>query len=150
MGSLVVEIESEKVTDGAFQKFLYEALSTKDLEIRKSLEDLQNFNTKLVAKKTKKQKTKKNATVGAQLPLNNDSNSDDSDHDNNDGRLPLFNPDLFPGIPKHLLKVESEFKSEPLVAAAAAARTNIHLKEEEKLVISDKLNTVFLTCHPQD
>ena len=150
MGSLLVKIESEKVTDGAFQKFLYEALLTKDLEIRKSLEDLQNFNTKLVAKKNKKQKTKKNATVGAQLPLNNDSNSDDSDHDNNDGRLPLFNPDLFPGIPKHLLKVESEFKSEPLVAAAAAARTNIHLKEEEKLVISDKLNTVFLTCHPQD
>ena len=54
MGSLLVEIESEKVTDGAFQKFLYEALSTKDLEIRKSLEDLQNFNTKLVAKKKKK------------------------------------------------------------------------------------------------
>ena len=59
MGSLLVEIESEKVTDGAFQKFLYEALSTKDLEIRKSLEDLQNFNTKLVAKKNNQKKQKK-------------------------------------------------------------------------------------------
>ena len=62
MGSLLVEIESEKVTDDAFQKFLYGALSAKDLEIRKSLEDLQNFNTKLVAKKTKKTKKKQKKT----------------------------------------------------------------------------------------
>ena len=70
--------------------------------------------------------------------MNNYSDSDDSDDENNE--LPPFSPDLLLDVPKQLQKVKFRLKSEPTTVAAV---TNIILKEEEKLAMTDKLNTLF-------
>lgn len=70
--------------------------------------------------------------------MNNYSDSDDSDDENNE--LPPFSPDLLLDVPKQLQKVKFRLKSEPTTVAAG---TNIILKEEEKLAMTDKLNTLF-------
>ena len=80
-------------------------------------------------------------TVEPKLPLNDYSDSDDSDNENS--KLPPFNPDLLPNVPKQLQKVEFELKSEHSAAAAAAAGTNSVLKKEEKPIMNDKFNTLF-------
>ena len=71
--------------------------------------------------------------------MNNYSDSDDSDDENNE--LPSFSPDLLLDVPKQLQKVKFRLKSEPTTVATG---TNIILKEEEKLTMTDKLNTLRL------
>ena len=65
------------------------------------------------------------------LPLNNYSDSDDSD--NQDSKLLPFDPDLLPNVPKQLPKVDFEPNSETSVVAAvkAAPGTNIIFKKDQ-------------------
>ena len=84
-------------------------------------------------------------TVSAELPLNNDSDSNSSENENNDGGLLSFDSEILLEVPKYLPKSEPKLSSElPAATAAveAAAGTNVLLREE-KLVISDKLNILF-------
>ena len=95
-GSLLVEIESEKLTYEVVPKFLDGTPSTKDLEIRKGPKDLKSFKKKLVTK---------NEIVGAELPLNNDSDSDDSVNENNDGGYHFSILNYFPTSPNSFQKL---------------------------------------------
>ena len=67
------------------------------MEIWRGLENLKNFNKKLLAK---------NVMADPKLPLNNCSDSDDSG--DQDSKLLPFDPDLLPNVPKQLPKVEFE------------------------------------------
>ena len=100
-GSLLAEIEYGKLTDEAVKKFLDGAPSTKDLEIKRLFENLENFNrNNALTNVTNNQKLKPN------------SYNDDDDSNDKDGGLPSFDLDLLLYVPKNLAKIDLEPKLE--------------------------------------